>query len=45
MKFEKIARVVIKTLVVPFLLINAAVALAIDPPNNPRGIAQSSTQV
>ncbi len=45
MKFEKIARVMIKTLVVPFLLLNAGIALAIDPPNNPRGIAQSPTQV
>lgn len=45
MKLEKIARVAVKALVVPFFVLNASIALAIDPPANPRGVIQSSSQV
>lgn len=45
MKFETIARVAQKALVVPFFLLNVSIAFAIDPPQNPRGLVQSPSQV
>lgn len=45
MKFEMIARATVKALVVPFFLFSTSVALAIDPPKNPRAVVQSSTQI
>jgi len=45
MNIKKIGCAISKALVVPFLLIQSSVALAIDPPNNLRGIVQSPTQV
>jgi len=45
MKFETIARAGIKALVVPFFLLNAGIALAIDSPTNPRAVVQNTTQV
>lgn len=45
MNIETIARVITKTLVAPLLIINSTIALAIDPPPNPRATVQSTTQV
>lgn len=45
MNIDSIARVTIKTLVLPLLLLVSTSAFAINPPNNPRGVVQSSTKI